>query len=292
MKRRSTTAAAGPLTGTQAVRRAMAVLRTFTDTHPEWGLSDLARAVELHKTTVFRLLGTLESEGMVMRNQATGGWRLGPDAIALGARALRATDLRAAAHAELARLAADSGETTTLEVLVEDEVLIVDEVVGRSLIGAAPSVGTRWPAHATSTGKVLLAARGTEEARSRRARGRLARVTSRTITSVAALEAELARIRERGYAVAQEELEEGFVAVGAPVLNHENRVVAAISVGGPASRLNRERIRSLAEMVSAGARRISRNLGASTGEPILAPRRSGAETPASTGTARRREARV
>ncbi|HUF27925.1 MAG TPA: IclR family transcriptional regulator [Gemmatimonadaceae bacterium] len=296
MKRRSTTAGAPPVSGTQAVRRAVTLLRAFTDASPEWGLSELARDVGLHKTTVFRLLATLELDGMVARNPATGDWRLGPDAIALGARAIRANDLRAIARRELVRLADATGETATLEVLIDDDVVILDEVHGRSLINVAHSVGTRWPAHATSTGKVLLAAREADDetAGVRRPRLRLARATSRTITSPGALAAELARVRKRGYAVAQEELEAGFVAVGAPVRNHEGRAVAAISVGGPAARMGRDRIRELAGVVRAGADRISHALGSDTaaGESSAAapapPRRARRERAARRANAARR----
>lgn len=128
-------------------------------------------------------------------------------------------------------------------------------------MGASSEVGTRWPAHATSTGKVLLAAaRGSGEPG--RLAHRLRRVTSRTITDPARLERELDRVQERGWAAAVEELETGYVAVGAPILDHAGRALAAISVGGPASRLTARRIPRLARRVVDGARRISVRLGA------------------------------
>jgi len=119
-------AAQAPYSGTQAVRRAIALLKAFSDGAPERGLADLAAAARLHKTTAFRLLSALASEGLVVRVPGSQTYRLGPEAIALGGRALRANDLRSVARPALAALAARSGETATLETLVEGDVLIVD----------------------------------------------------------------------------------------------------------------------------------------------------------------------
>ena len=250
----------GPYPGTQAVLRAVSLLRAFTDAQPKWGLTELARTLGLNKTTTYRLLTALESEGMLMRSPDADTYRLGPQAIALGARALRSNDLRSASHAELDALAQATGETTTLEVLVGGSVLILDEVAGHHLLGSMQFIGTQWPAHATSAGKVLLAELSESE---RRAiiRSPLARLTDKTITRRVGLREELARVREQGYATAIEELEAGYVAVGAPVRNHEGCAVAAISIGGPSIRLTGDRIAELAAQVRQAADRISRKLG-------------------------------
>jgi DNA-binding IclR family transcriptional regulator len=139
--------------------------------------------------------------------------------IALGARALRSNDLRSASRAELETLAQQTGESVTLEVLAGDRVLILDEVTGQHLLGSTQFIGTLWPAHATSTGKALLAEISDAERRSI-VHAPLAKLTSRTITTLAALRDELARVQRRGYATAIEELEAGYVAVGAAVRNY------------------------------------------------------------------------
>jgi DNA-binding IclR family transcriptional regulator len=135
-------------------------------------------------------------------------------------------------------------------------------------VGASSEIGTRWPAHATSTGKVLLADRRLQRkatrgrnGHSRVARRRLRGFTSRTITEPARLERELSRALDRGWATAVEELEEGYAAVGAPVRDHDGRAVAAISVGGPSARLTKARIPELARRVVRAADRTSRHLG-------------------------------
>ena len=250
-----------PYAGTQSVRRAIALLKVFSEERPEWGLSELARAAHLNKTTAYRLLTALQAEGMVARSPASDAWRLGTEAIALGAHALRSNDLVSAARPELEALVRETGETASLEVLVGDEIVILDGVEGPSLVGASSEVGTRWPAHATSTGKVLLAAGSGLGGSDRRPR-QLRRLTPRTITDPVRFERELDRARERGWATAVEELEAGYVAVGAPVLDHAGRALAAISVGGPAARLTGRRIPLLARRVVRSARRIARHLGA------------------------------
>jgi DNA-binding IclR family transcriptional regulator len=202
---------------------------------------------------------------MVVRDPTGELYRLGPEAIALGARAARANDLRTVSRPELEALAAQTGETVTLEVPMGSDMLTLDEVVGRSLIGATASLGTRWPAYATSTGKAVLAALPDAERRQRLG-GRLARCTPRTIVSPLALRTELGRVRRRGYATAIEELERGYVAVGAALRGPDGRPVAAISVGGPRPRFPAARLATLGPLVRAVADRISRRLGAA-GDP-------------------------
>ena len=246
--------------GTQAVARAVALLKVFSDARPEWRLTDLARAAHLHKATAHRLLATLEREGMVVRDAAREHYRLGPEAIALGARAARASDLRSVAAPELQALAAANGETATLEVPVGRDMLILDEVAGGALLGAVPEIGTRWPIHATSTGKALLALLPAPLRRDY-LRTRLTRHTDRTIVSAAALERELDRIRRKGFAVAAEELERGYLAIGAAVRDHDGRPVAAISLGGPRLRFPTTRVETLGRHLHAAANRVSAALG-------------------------------
>jgi IclR family transcriptional regulator, acetate operon repressor len=266
VKRHSKSAPDRPLAGTQAVVRALRLLRAFTDARPEWSLADLSRELKLSKPTAYRLLAALEGEGLVVRQEPAGAYRLGPTAIELGARAQRASSVAGAARPEMESLTRATGETSSVEVLEGDETLILDEVQGDHLIGTSPSIGTRWPAHATSTGKVLLAAtleRDPELVRqmARRSGGRLRGVTPKTIRSTSRLVAELGRVSRQGYATADGELEAGYVAIGAPVRRHDGSTVAAISLGGPSMRFTEARIPGLIKAVREAAGRISQRLG-------------------------------
>ena len=254
MKRRSNLR---PLTGTRAVVRAVTVLKALGRSPNPYGVTELGTATGLSKATVFRLLGALENEGMVARDGGSGAYRLGPEMITLGASALSTTDLREVAHHELLRLTAESGETSTLEVLSGTDVLVVDEVQGRFLFSAAPEIGRRWPIHATSTGKVLLAFSDR-----RPTLPRLTRYGPRTIGTRAELERELARVKQNGYAFAVDELEHGLVALASPIRNHFGAVVAALSINGPVSRLTPKRRRELLATLCDAATRVSHRLGA------------------------------
>jgi IclR family transcriptional regulator, acetate operon repressor len=202
----------------------------------------------------------------VARSGPAGAYRLGMAAIELGARAQRATSVSAAARPELEWLAEETGETSSLEVFYLGETLILDEVHGHHLLGTAPSIGTHWPAHATSTGKVLLAALRTgalepSQAAQAGTDGTLRRFTDRTITNRSTLDAELERVTNLGHASVVGELEPEFVAVAAPVRNHQGQVVAAVSVGGPASRLRSDARQRSIRLVVQAAGRISEGLG-------------------------------
>jgi DNA-binding IclR family transcriptional regulator len=255
--------------GTRSVSRAISVLKTLGRSSSAFGITDLGIATGLSKATVFRLLSALETEGLVARDDASGAYRLGPELIALGASALSTTDLRDVAHDELVRLAEDSGESATLEVMAEGEILVVDEATGRFLFGATPEIGRSWPAHATSTGKVLLAFTDPMPPVSR-----FTRFAPKTITSRANLERELARVRNQGYALAIDELEPGLGAIAAPIRNHLGFVIAALSINGPVTRLGPKRRRILIPKVLRAANRVSRRLGASLAMTTTPDRKS------------------
>jgi DNA-binding IclR family transcriptional regulator len=249
-----------PVPGAQAVFRAIALLKAFSGARAELSLDELARLAGLKKTTAFRLLAALERESLVAHSPHSDAYRLGPGLLELAGLALRSNDLRSVARPELEKLARQTGETVSLEILVEGEVLILDEVQGSHLLGSGQWIGTRWPAHATSTGKALLAALP-DAARHEMLAGPLARPSARTLVDPDVLEEQLREIRRRGYSVADEELEPGFVAVGAAVFNFTGEAVGAVSAGGPALRLTPERIPHLAALVMDTAACISKQLG-------------------------------
>ena len=278
MKQRSTK----PSPGTQAVVRAIAILKAMARPGRGFGITELAVLLDLNKAAVFRVLGALEAEGMVVRD-VSGGYRLGPELITLGASALGSTDLSVAAHDELVALVDLTGATATLEVLVGTEALIIGEVQGRFLLGSAPELGRRSPAHVTSTGKVLLALTHPTPPV-----GQLEKRTLKTIISRRDLDLELEQVRRQGYAIASEELEVGFTALAAPVRNHFGNVVAALSINGPSARLRPDVLRALVGPVCSAADRISRKLGAT--EAMLEDPTAAQKREAGTKTARKSRA--
>ncbi len=201
-------------------------------------LAELSKTSGLNKTTTHRLLRALQSEGLIERNTATSAYSLGAGLMALGVQALSSSDLRRRVRPLLRMLAKETGETATLEVPVEDSMLILDEVAGSHVLGTAGNIGTRWPIHATSTGKVWLAF---EDAGLERLHDELQPLTARTEVRKDAFPAQLMEIRRRGYAVAVDELEDGFTAVATVIRGALGDVQGALSIGGPTQRLSAAR---------------------------------------------------
>lgn len=244
--------------GTQAVLRAIGLLKTFSHDRPALSLARLGEELGLSRTTAHRLLTALESEELVTRDPVAGTYRLGPGVIALGAQALMDNDLRAVVEPELKALAAETGETAMLEILADGQMLILSEVQGRHIVTVAAETGTIWPIHATSTGKAVLAALPSERRREL-IRAPLRRFTTSTITSIRALLGEVETVSERGYATASGEIEPDAAAVGAAVRDSHG-VAGAISVVGPVARLTDQRMAELGAILRSRADLISKRL--------------------------------
>ena len=229
---------ASPPQGAQAALRAIRLLKLFTPERREMSLGDVSQIAGLNKTTTHRLLRALQSEAMIDQNSATGLYRLGPGLMALGVQALSSSDLRLRVRPMLKRLAKDSGETVTLEVPIDDSMLILDEVTGDHVIGAGGNVGTRWPLHATSTGKVVIAF---DDSGILRLGEDLQSLTKNTIVDHGVLERQLGSIRRRGFAESVDELEDGFSGVAAVIRGGLGEVLGALSICGPTQRLTSAR---------------------------------------------------
>jgi DNA-binding IclR family transcriptional regulator len=247
----------------QSVQRAAAVLKAFDRAAPELGVTELGRKVHLHKSTVSRLLATLELEGLVERVPGTEKYRLGFEFVRIAGQVTHFNDVRAAARPVLDALAEASGETINLAVLDGDEVINVEQTSGPHMVGMANWVGRRTPLHCVANGKVLLAFLPGTEIERLLARP-LARFTDRTIVDPELLRADLARVRECGYAVALGEIEQGLNAVAAPIragaLGAGGEVVAAVSISGPAYRVTPARVAALAELTVGAADTIGRRI--------------------------------
>ena len=236
--------------GAQSAIRAIRLLKLFTPEQPELRLAELSERSGLNKTTAHRLLQALVSESMLDRHASAGTYRLGPGLVALGMQAMSSGNLRLAARPLLRRLAAETGETATLEMPVDDTMLILDEISGGHRVAAGGNVGTRWAMHATSTGKAVIAFSDDGMAR---LGDRLTPLTARTITTREALEDQLGEIRRRGFAESVDELEDGFTGVGTVVRGGSGEIVAAMSICGPTQRMTEGRRASLGAVLCTAA---------------------------------------
>jgi DNA-binding IclR family transcriptional regulator len=243
-------ATANPPQGAQAALRAIRMLKLFTASTPEMGLVEISERAALNKTTTHRLLQALSSEAMIERDETNGTYRLGAGLMALGVQALSSSDLRLRVRPMLKQLAKDSGETATLEVPIDDSMLILDEVASSHFVGATGNVGTRWPLHATSTGKVLMAF---DEQVVARLAADLPSLTPHTIVRRDDLEKQLGAIRERGFAESVDELEDGFSGVGTIVRGGLGEILGTLSICGPTQRMGDSRRARLGETLRSAA---------------------------------------
>ena len=248
--------------GIESVKRAIAILRCFSRSRPELGVTELSREIGVHKSTISRLLSTLEPEGFVNRNPDTGKYRLGVGLLELAGLVIVHTDLQHVARHLLIQLAEQTQETVNLAVLDRNRAVNIALVPSRDRrILNIGWVGRHTPLHGSSTGKVLLA-HLPETEREALLQEPLERFTEYTITDPQALRDELSVARARGFATGFEELEVGLNAVGAPIRDHTGNVIAAVSTAGPTYRLSREHIlEKVAYDVVNYATDISRALG-------------------------------
>lgn len=255
----------------QAIERAVAILGSFQAETPELGVTEISTKLGLHKSTVHRFLVNLEDAGLVERNGRSNRYRLGLRLFELGGLVLQQMNLWDEALPFLELLVRESGETGQLAVLDSGEAVYVERVEARRALRIPSAMGRGYPAHATSHGKLLLAYQQPEEvAQIVRQRG-LGRYTPKTIVDEKALDAELARIREQGYAIDDEEYEDGLRCVGAAVFDHTGHAIAAIGIGGPVTRVTPARIDELAELVMRAAKGLSKRMGAEQAGAFVHP---------------------
>ncbi len=236
------------------------VLSLFSAERRELMPSEIVDLLDRPKSTVYRQLAAMEGVGFLDRDEVSGCYRLGVRLTALGELARQSTSLQRAAHPWLRRLSEETQETVDLSVLREAEAITIDVVESYRPLMIPGLLGGQIPVHATAAGKALLAWRSEEEVRSL-LRLPLERFTPHTVTDLATLLHELEVIRSRGFSIADGDWYEDVMAVGAPVRNHRNEVVAGLAVGGPRTRLSPSILETrLGPTVVKAAEDISRSL--------------------------------
>jgi DNA-binding IclR family transcriptional regulator len=238
-----------------AVERAFAVLDALADGQAELGTNEIARRTGINASTVSRLLATLAGAGFVEHVEATGRYRLGLRLLELGNAVLTRLDLREIARPHLQALADGTGETATLSAPGEGHAVTVDFVQSPSTVQSVARLGRPSVAHATATGKLLLAFGGQEPPE------RPERYTKRTLVGPTELADEIERIRERGYAEAVGEREEGLNALAAPVWSPERELAGMLGVQGPALRFGRGAMRAALPLLLERADAVNAGLG-------------------------------
>jgi DNA-binding IclR family transcriptional regulator len=246
--------------GVQSVDRAITALEILAQ-RGEAGVSEVATEIGVHKSTAFRLLSALEDRGLVEQSQDRGKYHLGFGILRLASAIPERLDLVRQGRPVIEELAATFDETVNLAVMRSHFAVNLDQKQGTAAVAAQNWVGQLTPLHATSSGKVLMAYLDDEVRKQLVKSAGLERFTGRTITSERALERELEDVRKNGFAATYEEYEDGLNAVAAPILDHTGQVVGAVSVSGPAYRLDVRRIEQIVAGVKQGADQISNRMG-------------------------------
>jgi DNA-binding IclR family transcriptional regulator len=245
----------------QSVQKAAAILRAAAARPDGETASGLARMVGLSHATSLRLVHTLENEGLLMRRPEDGRYVIGLDLLRLGAAAEHAELLSVVSRKPLKRVAEETRETITLSVLRGREALdVVMQIDAPHVIQAVNWVGQRYPLHASSGGKIVLAA--LDPTRLGRILARpLERCASATITDPGELQRELERVRRQGYSVIVDELEDGLASVSVPILGADRRLLGTVNVTGPSFRFDVARRSAALEHARVAVAEIETRLG-------------------------------
>jgi DNA-binding IclR family transcriptional regulator len=242
--------------------RAVSVLEVLGGSDVPLSLAEICERMGLHKSTAHRSLMVLERSGLIERTLEN-RFRLGLRLYELGNRAVEQVDMRTRVYPHLRRLSAQVGETVHLGVLQKTSVVYLDKVEPNRRVCTSSKTGSSNPVYCTSLGKAMLAFQPQETIDQIVASIHFVRYTPKTLYTIDSLLKDLGRIRHRGYAIDDEEIELGVRCIGAPIFNENQRAIAAVSLSGPTSRIAAQKVPSMAEHLLLCSREISASLGLS-----------------------------
>src|SRR5215469_8746787 len=240
--------------------RAVSVLEVLGDSDTPLSLAEICRRMNLHKSTAHRSLMVLERSALIERTSEN-RFRLGLKLYELGNRAVEQIDLRARVYPFFRRLAMDVRETVHLGVLQKTSVVYLDKVEPNRRICMSSKIGSSNPVYCTSLGKAMLAFQPEETIAKIVSSIRFTRYTPKTLSSREKLLEHLEKVRRRGYAIDDEEVELGVRCIGAPIFNEDRWAIAAVSISGPTSRVTAKNVSAIAQRVLTCCREISASLG-------------------------------
>lgn len=243
----------------QSLARGLKVLNLLEQARGGMGTTEVAKEMAIDKSSASRLLHTLANYGFVVQDEGSARYQLGPRLLTLGQRLLDRISLRDHARPYLNQLVDETGECAHLAILAQRQALYIDQAESSAALRVESEVGTLSPLHCTALGKAMLAFGDgvLPEA--------LLPFTQRTITDQAVLQAQLLQVRQRGYAIDDEEYNYGVRCVAAPVHDHRGSLLGAIGISGPAGRVTLERIDDFGVIVRQVAADLSATLGYAAG---------------------------
>jgi len=245
----------------QSIDRALQVLELFSLEKPEWGVTEISKVLNIYKSNVHNILSTFTEKGFVKKDSKTDKYKLGIKFFELGSVVIKNMDLRRIAHPYIEKLSKEFNETVHLGVLDEGRVVSIEREESNKGLCSHIEIGRRAPLHCTAVGKAIMAYLSENEINLIIKEKGLEKYTENTITTKEGLENEFKKIRKQGYAVDNMEHEEGVRCVAGPIRDYTGKVIASMSISGPAFRINESNILDIAKKVKEYCDSVSEKMG-------------------------------
>lgn len=245
-----------------SVKKALKVLEVLSKGQPELGVTEISLILQSHKSSIFRILMTLISEGFVEKNPFTNKYRLGLKVIDLASRSLQRFDLREQVSPFMEKVSGEINEIVHLGILDKNEVVHLDKKGEGQALTVSTRIGGRSPAHASAMGKVLLSGLSPEELTDVFLMAPLARLTPNTLVEIPKVKRELEKVRNQGFAIDNEESFPGIKCIAVPIKDHKGKTIAAVSTSVPKQRMGRERVKEIRSRMIEIGHIISQQIGA------------------------------
>lgn len=248
-------------TETQSLHRATAILDCFRDIQPQLGVREIARQLELHPSTVGRMLATLTSLGILNQDKDTHRYRMGSKVLSWSSIYMNNVDLRIEARPYLEELHRTAQETVHLDIPDGVTRICIDRIESPYRLRWVAQIGERMPYYASASGKVMLAYMPEQQQKTIIKKTPLERLTPQTTTDPKILFKELDDIRKQGYAVSQSERVEGVSCVAAPIFEPAGKIIGAMTISGPITRFSEQKIKEYAKLLMKATRELSTSMG-------------------------------
>ena len=245
----------------QSVDRTLTILEVLSDCNDGLGITEISSLVNLHKSTVHRLLSTLIYKGYVVQDEESSKYKITFKLFELGSKKVHKLDLLEISRPYTKMLMESVNEVVHLIIREETDIVYIDKVEANNTISMASRIGKRNPMYCTATGKAILAYLPEEEIREVWNKSKIVKLTKKTNTDFILFKKELQEVKKNGYAIDDEENEIGVKCVGAPIFNIKGEVVAAISVTGPVTRITDDKIDFISNEVMKCTNQISKEMG-------------------------------
>lgn len=245
----------------QSVDRTLTILEVLSDYNDGLGITEISSLVNLHKSTVHRLLSTLIHKGYVVQDEESSRYKITFKLFELGSKKVHKLDLLKISRPYIKMLMESVNEVVHLIIREETDIVYIDKVEANNTISMASRIGKRNPMYCTATGKAILAYLPEEEIREVWNKSKIVKLTKNTNTDFILFKKELQEVKKNGYAIDDEENEIGVKCVGAPIFDMNGDVVAAISVTGPVTRITDDKIDFISNEVMQCTNLISKEMG-------------------------------